>query len=236
MIKEELRQAFAEYFENKEVKEQPVFLDGHAYDNSIVGITKDNNLVYDYDKMIEEFASDEECSEEEAQEWVDYNTMRAIGYASSLTKGARAPYVVGEDAETDMERDLKWIPIEIYLDKIQYINRSLFCWKDKQAFIQKIDTAIKQYRIEGHSESLGGVEEVNYEVYALDTPTGFYIKEYLVVHYRGGAIAVRNVSANSIAAIMGDFNKLMYGGYYEEVDTYKEFQRRIATKEVQRII
>ena len=60
--------------------ELPIVLEDHAYDNSIVGITADNRLVYDYNLMIEEFMNDENCSYEEAQEWVDYNTIRAIPY------------------------------------------------------------------------------------------------------------------------------------------------------------
>ena len=58
----------------------PIVLENHAYDKSIIGITPDNRLVYDYDLMIDEYLTDENCTYEEAQEWVDYNTIRAIPY------------------------------------------------------------------------------------------------------------------------------------------------------------
>lgn len=52
-----------------------------SYDNAIIGITTDGRVVYDYDKMIEELMQDEEWSYEEAAEWIDYNTIRALPYA-----------------------------------------------------------------------------------------------------------------------------------------------------------
>lgn len=56
------------------------FLTGYAYDTAIIGFTNDNRVVYSYDKMIEWLMIEEEMSMEEAMEWIDYNTLRAIGY------------------------------------------------------------------------------------------------------------------------------------------------------------
>lgn len=77
-----LRKALVKYCEEEglEESEQPLILDNHEYDESIIGISSDGRLIYDYDAMIEEFARDEGCSIEEAQEWVDYNTIRALPY------------------------------------------------------------------------------------------------------------------------------------------------------------
>ena len=52
-----------------------------SYDGSIVGVTTDGRVVYDYDKMVEELMHDEEWSHEEAADWIDYNTIRALPYA-----------------------------------------------------------------------------------------------------------------------------------------------------------
>jgi hypothetical protein len=60
-----------------------------SYDNSIVGVTTDGRVVYDFDKMIEELMQDEEWSYEEAVEWIDYNTIRSLPYA-----GPGAPIIM----------------------------------------------------------------------------------------------------------------------------------------------
>ena len=60
-----------------------------SYDNSIVGVTTDGRVVYDFDKMVEELMQDEEWSYEEAVEWIDYNTIRSLPYA-----GPGAPIIM----------------------------------------------------------------------------------------------------------------------------------------------
>ena len=66
-----------------------VIFDNAAYDNSIIGVTLDGRAIYDYDLMVEEFATDNECSAEDAMEWVEFNTIRALPYA-----GDSAPLIV----------------------------------------------------------------------------------------------------------------------------------------------
>ena len=83
MLDEKFRKALAEMLEEQGIAEedQPLLLTGHSYDKSIIGFTaEDGRVVYSYESMIQEFMEDEGCSEEEAQEWVDYNTMRALPY------------------------------------------------------------------------------------------------------------------------------------------------------------
>ena len=63
-----------------ELPEDAIVFDNMSYDGSIVGVTTDGRVVYDYDKMVEELMEDEECSYEEAAEWIDYNTIRALPY------------------------------------------------------------------------------------------------------------------------------------------------------------
>lgn len=58
-----------------ELPEDALVFDNASYDGSIVGVTVDGHVVYDYDKMIEEFMQDEGCSYEEAIDWIDYNTI-----------------------------------------------------------------------------------------------------------------------------------------------------------------
>lgn len=66
-----------------------IVLDDESYDNSIIGVTLDGRIIYDYDLMIEELMQDDDCSMEEAIDWIEYNTLRAIPYM-----GNKAPVIV----------------------------------------------------------------------------------------------------------------------------------------------
>ena len=72
-----------------ELPEDAIVFDDMSYDGSIVGVTTDGRVVYDYDKMVEELMEDEEWSYEEAAEWIDYNTIRALPYV-----GENAPIIM----------------------------------------------------------------------------------------------------------------------------------------------
>ena len=64
-----------------ELPEDAIVFDNMSYDGSIMGVTTDGRVVYDYDKMVEELMADEQCSYEEAADWIDYNTIRSLPYA-----------------------------------------------------------------------------------------------------------------------------------------------------------
>lgn len=66
-----------------------VVFDNHAYDNSIIGITFDGRAIYDFDKMTEELMQDEGWTDQEAIDWIEYNTIRALPYG-----GEKAPLIV----------------------------------------------------------------------------------------------------------------------------------------------
>lgn len=92
MINLKFRKAITAYAEENGVEIK--ILDNHAYDDSVLGVTEDNRIVYSYERMVQEFMQDEDCSEEEAQEWVDYNTLRALPYL-----GEDAPIVISLDRD-----------------------------------------------------------------------------------------------------------------------------------------
>ena len=98
MLDNRFRKALTELFRECGVGEedQPLLFTDHSYDKSIIGFTSvDGRAVYSYESMIQEFMEDENCSEEEAQDWVDYNTMRALPYGD---KGHH-PIVITIDRE-----------------------------------------------------------------------------------------------------------------------------------------
>lgn len=63
-------------YENLIVFENP------DYDEAIIGVSHDNRVIYDYCKMIEHLINKEHMSEEDAADFVSYDTMRAVSYTS----------------------------------------------------------------------------------------------------------------------------------------------------------
>ena len=59
------------------------FFENPDFVDAIVGITDEGNLIYDYDKMIQSLVNEGEMNEEEAIEWIEYNTIRTIPYMGS---------------------------------------------------------------------------------------------------------------------------------------------------------
>jgi len=51
-----------------------------GFDRAAVGMTHDGRLVYDYALMVRQLAEDDGISEEEAAEFVDYNSLRSLPY------------------------------------------------------------------------------------------------------------------------------------------------------------
>ena len=81
---------------NLEIRNQlspdAVIFINQAYDNSIIGTTFDGRVIYDFDKMVQELMTDEGWTEEEAIDWIEYNTIRALPYC-----GDKAPLVMREE-------------------------------------------------------------------------------------------------------------------------------------------
>lgn len=61
-------------YEDAEVFDAPDF------DTAIIGVTDDGRAVYDYWKMVAQLQRDDGISKEEAIEFIEYNTIRALEY------------------------------------------------------------------------------------------------------------------------------------------------------------
>lgn len=59
------------------------------YDDAIIGVSHDDRVIYDYDKMLEHLIGNEDMTDEEAADFISYNTIRSIPYA-----GENAPIVM----------------------------------------------------------------------------------------------------------------------------------------------
>jgi hypothetical protein len=60
--------------------EDVVIFDNPSFDNALIGVSEDNRAVYDYDKMVIWLAITWAISREEAVEFIEYNTIRALPY------------------------------------------------------------------------------------------------------------------------------------------------------------
>lgn len=69
--------------------EDSVVFENPDYDDAIIGVTDDGNVVYDFLKMVEHLIKKDGITYDEAVEFIEYNTLRALPYA-----GDRAPIVV----------------------------------------------------------------------------------------------------------------------------------------------
>lgn len=70
--------------------DESIVFENPDYDSAIIGYdANDNRVVYDFDKMVEHLMDNDGMTYEEAVEFIEYNTIRAIPYA-----GSNSPIVV----------------------------------------------------------------------------------------------------------------------------------------------
>lgn len=56
------------------------YFTNYGYDDALIGVSDDGRAIYDYEKMIEWLMDEEGWTDEEAVEWIEYNTIRALPY------------------------------------------------------------------------------------------------------------------------------------------------------------
>lgn len=66
-----------------------IIFENPDYDDAIIGVSHDDRVIYDYDKMIEHLMLNDNMTIEEAMDFISYNTLRSIPYA-----GPEAPIVM----------------------------------------------------------------------------------------------------------------------------------------------
>lgn len=67
-----------------ELCEDAIVFNNPSFDNAIIGYTIDGQAVYDYDKMVQELMADDGISEQDAIDWIEYNTIRVLPYAGEM--------------------------------------------------------------------------------------------------------------------------------------------------------
>lgn len=51
-----------------------------SYASAFIGISEDNRAIYDFDKMVEFLMDNDDMTDIEAIEFIEYNTIRALPY------------------------------------------------------------------------------------------------------------------------------------------------------------
>lgn len=66
-----------------------LLIDDEAYDKALIGISSDMRATYDLEVMVKEFADCHHCSEEDALDFIQFNTIRSLPHY-----GNEAPIVI----------------------------------------------------------------------------------------------------------------------------------------------
>lgn len=69
--------------------EDIIILKNYSYEDALIGVTEDNRAVYDFNKMVEWLMKIEGCTQMEAIEWIEYNTIRSLPYI-----GEKSPIIM----------------------------------------------------------------------------------------------------------------------------------------------
>lgn len=72
-----------------EISEEAIVFENPDYDRAIIGADTEGRAVYDYDEMVRCLMEDDGMTEEEAADFIDYNTIRSLPYA-----GEMAPVII----------------------------------------------------------------------------------------------------------------------------------------------
>lgn len=69
--------------------DEVLIFESPSYSDALIGATEDGRAVYDYLKMVDWLIEQEDMTEEEAEDWIAYNTIRALPYM-----GDKAPLIM----------------------------------------------------------------------------------------------------------------------------------------------
>ena len=69
--------------------EDLIVFENPDYDSAIIGVSDDNRVIYNYDKMIEDLMVTEGMEMVDAADFIGYNTIRSLPYA-----GERGPIIM----------------------------------------------------------------------------------------------------------------------------------------------
>lgn len=72
--------------------DETIVFDNPSYVTAAIGLSQDGRVVYDYEAMIEYLMETGEMEYEDAMEFIDYNTIRAIPYFGEMAPVVLYPF------------------------------------------------------------------------------------------------------------------------------------------------
>lgn len=69
--------------------EDSIVFENPDYDSAIVGVSDNGEIIYDFDKMVQHLVEHEDMTEEEAADFISYNSIRSLPYV-----GEGAPIIM----------------------------------------------------------------------------------------------------------------------------------------------
>ena len=60
--------------------EDTMILENPSFEGALIGVSSDDRAIYSYDAMVKSAIQQEGWTEEEAIDWIDYNTIRSLSY------------------------------------------------------------------------------------------------------------------------------------------------------------
>ena len=69
--------------------EDSIVFENPDYDSAIVGVSDNGEIIYDFDKMVQHLVEHDNMTEEEAADFICYNTIRSLPYV-----GEGAPIIM----------------------------------------------------------------------------------------------------------------------------------------------
>lgn len=69
--------------------EDSIIFENPDYDSAIVGVSDNGEIIYDFDKMVQHLVEHEDMTEEEAADFISYNSIRSLPYV-----GEGAPIIM----------------------------------------------------------------------------------------------------------------------------------------------
>jgi hypothetical protein len=76
--------------------EDSILFESPSYISAVIGISDTGQVCYSYNKMIESLMEEDSMTPEEAMEFIDYNTVRALPYCHPSEK---RPIIIYDDIE-----------------------------------------------------------------------------------------------------------------------------------------
>ena len=61
-------------------EENVLIFENPDYSEAFIGLSHDARAVYDYERMVQSLMKEDHMVEEEARDFISYNTLRSLGY------------------------------------------------------------------------------------------------------------------------------------------------------------